>query len=268
MNGSSGSPTPERPEWRTVAVPTEHGGWGLTFEPIVLGLMISPSPAGGMLAVGAVAAFLARTPLKLLLVDSRRGRDLTRTDLARRVLCWEAGLLTLCGLSAAVLGDPRLWLPLLVAGPLVALELWFDMRSKSRRLVPELAGAVGVSAVVGMIVLADGEPMALAAAVWLILAARAFASIPFVRDQVNRLHGRPESPGTVAAGEAAALVAAVTAMSIQEGTIPGGTTIALIIVVQRSMSRKVPSSAVVLGVRQTITGATLVMVTALGILAP
>jgi hypothetical protein len=35
-----------RPLWRMVAVPSEHGGWGLTFEPVLLGLIVNPSWAG------------------------------------------------------------------------------------------------------------------------------------------------------------------------------------------------------------------------------
>ena len=38
-------------EWRTVVTPTEHGGWGLTLEPALLGLLIAPSAAGA--AIGA-----------------------------------------------------------------------------------------------------------------------------------------------------------------------------------------------------------------------
>jgi hypothetical protein len=71
---------------RAVALPTEHGGWGLTAEPALLGLLVSPSVAGVALGLGALVAFLARTPLRVVLVDRWRGRDLDRTRLARRVL--------------------------------------------------------------------------------------------------------------------------------------------------------------------------------------
>ena len=47
-------PSP-RPMLRSVALPTEHGGWGLTLEPVLLGLLVAPSVAG--LAIGG-AAFL------------------------------------------------------------------------------------------------------------------------------------------------------------------------------------------------------------------
>ncbi len=50
---------------RPIALPAEHGGWGLLFEPIVLGLLLAPSLAGLLLSVAATGAFLARHPFKL-----------------------------------------------------------------------------------------------------------------------------------------------------------------------------------------------------------
>ena len=69
----------ERTGWRTVAMPTEHGGWGLTLEPVLLGLIVAWSGAGAALGVAAFAAFLLRTPAKLVAVDIRRDRWLDRS---------------------------------------------------------------------------------------------------------------------------------------------------------------------------------------------
>ncbi len=60
----------------------EHGGWGLLFEPIVLGLLLAPSLAGLFLSVAAMGAFLARHPFKLAVGDWRRGRRWFHTTLA------------------------------------------------------------------------------------------------------------------------------------------------------------------------------------------
>ena len=174
----------------SVALPSEHGGWGLTLEPALLGLVIAPSGPGFALAAAAFLAFLVRTPLKLALVDRRRHRRLERTALAERVAGVE--LVALAVLATLVVGsaDRGWWVPVALAVPLVGIELWFDVRSRSRRLVPELTGAVGIGAVAAAIVLADGGPPALASAVWCVLAARALASIPFVRARIAALHGR------------------------------------------------------------------------------
>ena len=165
-----------------MALPSEHGGWGLTFEPVLLGLLVSWSWAG--LAVGAAAmlAFLVRTPLKLIFVDRRRHRSLPRTRLAARVAAVELVVLGVLG-ALAVVGAGWSWLvPVAVALPLFAVELWFDVRSRGRRLVPELCGGVGIAAASAAIVLAGGGAARLAIGVWLILAARAVALDPVRAD--------------------------------------------------------------------------------------
>ena len=58
----------ERPGWRAVGLPSEHGGWGLTLEPVLLGLLAAWSVAGAALGVAAFLAFLVRTPAKLVAV--------------------------------------------------------------------------------------------------------------------------------------------------------------------------------------------------------
>ena len=73
--------------WRQVAIPTEHGGWSLTAEPVVLGLLVAWSWPGAALGVAAMLAFVARTPLKLGLVDRWRHRWLDRSRLALRIAC-------------------------------------------------------------------------------------------------------------------------------------------------------------------------------------
>ena len=75
----------QRSPLRTVALPSEHGGWGLTLEPVLLGLLVAHSVSALCIGLAAVLAFLARTPLKLAVVDARRGRTLERTRMARKV---------------------------------------------------------------------------------------------------------------------------------------------------------------------------------------
>lgn len=265
---SEGGPPPTRASWRSVAIPSEHGGWGLTLEPVLLGLFVAPSTSGVLLAAAALVAFVARTPLRVVLVDTRRHRDLSRTALARRLLAGEVVVLAVLAVAATLLGDPRLWWPALAAAPLVAIELWFDMRSRSRRLVPELAGAIGVAAVVAMIVLAAGDAVALAIGLWLVLAARATTSIPFVRSQVALLHDRATPMAVGVMADLGALTIAVAAALVDTDVVLGTATIVAIVVYQRVSGLRPPDRAVTLGIRQTVVGLTLVLVTGLGVLAP
>ena len=167
-------------------VPAEHGGWGLTAEPAVLGLLIAWSAAGAAIAVATLLAFLVRTPMKVVLVDRRRRRHLPRTRLAAVLAGAELALLAGAVAAALALAGARWLLPWLVAAPLFAIELSFDARSRGRRLVPELCGAVGITASAAAIVLAGGGTTSTAIAAWILLAARAIASVTFARVQVTR----------------------------------------------------------------------------------
>lgn len=263
-SGASGPRT--RSVWRSVALPSEHGGWGLTTEPALLGLLVAPSVAGALLAVAAILAFLARTPLKLVLVDTRRHRHRDRTRTAVRVLAAEVALLAGLALGVVLLADgTSWWWPALIAAPLVLVELWFDMRSRSRRLAPELAGSVGIGAVVTMIVLADGGPTGLAVGLWLIVAGRALTAIPMVRSLVARIHGRTTPTVATLVGDVAALVAVAVAVRLDAALLPGALAVAVVVAVQRVMARRPLPPAKVLGIRQLVLGLAVVAVTAVGV---
>jgi hypothetical protein len=257
-------PARARSHLRAVAVPTEHGGWGLTAEPVLLGLLVAPSLAGLCLGVAAVLAFVARTPLRVVLVDRHRRRDLERTALARRVLAVEAVAIAALVALAVVTATAAFWWPIAIAAPLVAVELWFDTRSRSRRLVPELAGTVGVCSVAAMILLAAGHPSAEAAAVWLVLGGRAITAIPHVRAQVARLHGRTSPAWVATVADAAALLAASLAVAIEPPVVAGAVAVAGVVAVQRLTARR-PVPAKVIGIRQTALGLAVVAATAAGI---
>src|ERR1043165_2882142 len=120
---------------KTVALPTEHGGWGITLEPVVLGLLVAPTLACAGLALATVGAFLARHPFKIVAGDRRRGRRFPRTPVAERFTALYAvgarggfafALLTARGFAFL--------LPLALALPLGAVQLWFDARGQSRGL--------------------------------------------------------------------------------------------------------------------------------------
>lgn len=262
---TSGPSVGERPTWRRVAMPSEHGGWGLTLEPPLLALLVSPSRAGVAIGVAAVLAFLARTPVKLVLVDLSRRRWLPRTRLAAVVGAVELTLIGLLVVAAIVLAGGAWLVPVLVGLPLLAVELWYDARSRGRRLVPELSGAIGIGATAAAIVVAGGGAWQLGVALWLVLAARACVSIPYVRAQVLRLRrGVPMSASTVAVqlvGVAGAVVAGVVDRSVLAGTVG---VVAIALVQAPTVRRPVPPPKV-LGLRQLAFGLALVAATAVGV---
>jgi hypothetical protein len=266
VSGASDHATPRRRSTlRSVALPTEHGGWGLTLEAVVLGLAVSWSAAGLCLGIAAFVAFLARTPLKTTLVDARRHRVLPRTKIAHRVLAAEAAAMSALVAAAIALGAQTFWMPLIVIAPLAAIELWFDMRSRSRRLVPELAGAIGMGGVVALVALAGGSHMRLAVACWMILAARSISAIVTVRDVVGGLHGHPRHPRVVL--EAAALATALAALSVavDQAVLVGAIAVFVTIVAQWIWYLRPAPRAVKIGARQTMLGLAVVIATAIGV---
>lgn len=191
---------------RTVALPNEHGGWGLSLEPVVLGLLVAPTWAGVGLALATVAAFLTRHPLKIAAADRRRGRRFARTTAAERFALLY-GAAALAGLALACAAAPS-WdflLPLAAAAPLAAAQLYYDLlRGESRSLLPELAGSAALASVAASAALAGGWGLAPALGLWGVLAARVVPTILFVRARLKRLHGKPAAAGPVIAAHAAA----------------------------------------------------------------
>ncbi|MCB1272698.1 MAG: YwiC-like family protein [Microthrixaceae bacterium] len=266
VTGSARAYAPRRrASWKSVALPSEHGGWGLTAEPGLLGILLAPGWSSLWIAVAALLAFTARTPLKILAVDLRRKRMLERTRLAALVGIAELALLAACATAAVATAAAPFYWPLLAAVPLVGLQAFYDVRSRSRRLVPELAGAVGVCAVAAMAVLAGGGSALLATGAWLVLSGRAVASIPWVRAQVMRLHQRSTDGRALIATDATALVAATAAFALEPSLWPGSIAVAATIGAQRLIERAEPMPAPRLGAIQMAMGFAVVAITAIGV---
>jgi hypothetical protein len=197
-----------RRELTAVALPAEHGGWSFLAEPAILGLALAPSPAGASLTLAALAVFLARHPLKLVLMDRRRGARHPRTALAERVFAGFAGLASLLVGVAFLLAPGPFWIPLVAAAPIGLAAVAFDALGRSREAVAETAGAVALGASATAIALAGDAPAAAAWGAWALLALRAATSVLYVRARLRLGRGREAGARAVHAGHAAALAAA------------------------------------------------------------
>lgn len=260
-------PAQERALWRQVAIPAEHGGWGLTLEPVLLGLLVAWSWSGLALGVAAFAAFLARTPLKLVMVDRRRDRALARTRLAAGIASVEIALVLGLAVVAWWSAGPVWFVPVAIAAPLVAVESWFDVRSRGRRLLPELCGAVGIAASSAAIVVAGGGGARLAAAMWLLLAARSLAAIPFARVQIFRLRRGQTDTRASDGAQLAGLAVAAVAVATEHRALAGALMVGVVAVVHVWWVRRPPVAAKVLGMRLMVLGLAVVAAAATGVLA-
>ncbi len=253
---------------RDVAVPTEHGGWSFVFEPVLLGLIVAWSGAGVALGLCAMLALLARTPLKLALGDRWRRRRLARTVVAEKVAAGYLALLLASLVVAFGLAEAPFWPPLAAAAPLVGLEFWFDIRSRSRRLAAEMAGTIGIGSVAAAIVLAAGGNWTAAAAVWLVAGCRAVATVPFVRLQLRRAKGQAHS---VVRADAAQLLAVVAAASGGVGGVLPWTAVGAVgalTAIHVVLSRLPVPRTAMLGAQQVVLGLALVVTAGLAIAAP
>jgi hypothetical protein len=195
-------------QWRSVALPTEHGGWGLIGEPALLGLVLAPGLAGVALVVASLAGFLARHPLKLALSDRRRGTRTARTALAERLALAYLTLALACAAVAVGLGGLRPLLPLAAAAPLALVQLVYDARLQGRRLAPELAGGAALSSLAPALLMAGGWATAPALGAGLLLAAKASATVLYVRARLRLDRGQQAQGGAALAGHVAAVLMA------------------------------------------------------------
>jgi hypothetical protein len=187
------APARTRPLLRPLALPVEHGGWGLLFEPIALGLLVAPSWGGLFIGLAYLSGFLTRQPLKLALQDLLRGKRYPRT-----AWCWglAAGYtsLALFALSLAfTFAGVGALMPLAAAAPLALIQIGYDAKNKSRGLLPELGGAIALSSSAAAIALAGNQPLAAALGLSAIILARAIPSVAYVRALVTRSHKQQAS---------------------------------------------------------------------------
>ena len=264
-----GEPRPSvartRPRVRSIALPTEHGGWGLTLEPIILGLLVAATATAWEISAAAVGVFLARRPVKLVTTDLVRRRWYPRTTVA---LLFSAlyGAVALAGIAGAlVTADGPFWIPVVAALPFALVALRADARTESRGLVPELSGAIAMGAAAPAIALGSGWELGPALGLWLVLAARDLASIVLVRGQIRRLHGRAAGTKTISSVHVGSVV--VVGIGAALGVVPwlGVAAIGLVgVVAVISMSTPV-APARVIGWTQMGLGLAVVLLTAAGV---
>lgn len=219
---------------RSVALPTEHGGWSFISEPILLGLLLAPSVGGLALGVAALLAFLLRQPLKIYVKDMRGGRQTARTPTARRFALLYAALTLAAGLIA-LLNLPTFdaLLPLLLALPLFAVQLTFDFRNQSRSLLAEMSGGLAAGALASAITIIGGWSLLLALGLWLALAAKSAGAILYVRARLRLERGKSAAVGAAVAAHVGGGI--VLLITYAAGFVPLTTPLALGVLTLRAV---------------------------------
>lgn len=168
---------PAASAWRSVLMPKEHGSWSLALEPLAFGLIAAPSLAGAAFAATVCAAFLARRPLRLAMLETKPDR---RT-VARRAFV-SCTLVAAVSMAAAVaLGGWNwvVWLaPALVAG---GFFLAFDLRNAGREEAAEVAGATAFALLPAAFAILAGRTPLVAIALGLLMCGRAVPTVLCIR---------------------------------------------------------------------------------------
>lgn len=175
---------------RRVALPTEHGGWAFVLNPILLALLVVPSLDGLLLGVAAVSAFLIHQPFKQWWSDYRVKRNIPRTPIARNFIIAYASIAMLAFGYVFTRNSGAYLLPLVLAIPLGITQQMYDTQGRSRELVPELCGALALSAVGPAITVLGGWDLKAAMLLWLLLIVWVVTAIFYVRVRLRLEKGR------------------------------------------------------------------------------
>lgn len=173
---------------RPLALPVEHGGWGLLFEPIVLGMLVAPSWGGLFIGLAFVSGFLVRQPLKLALQDLLRRKSYPRTPWCWGLTAGYASLALFALAAALAFGGAAPLAVIAAAAPLALIQIGYDAKNRSRALLPELGGAVALSSSAAAIAVAGNASLLAALSLSAIILARAIPTIAYVRALVTRSH--------------------------------------------------------------------------------
>jgi hypothetical protein len=131
------------------------------------------------------------------------------------------------------LGGSRTLTPLLIAAPLILLQLNFDFTRRSRALIAELAGSVATGSLATSLALSAGWPLRTALVLWVIVIGRSAPTILYLRTQLRRLHGRRASAGPPLLAHVAAIV--VMLFLIRIGAAPVLALVAVLILFVRAL---------------------------------
>ena len=173
---------------RSVALPAEHGAWSLWLEPVLLAMLIAPSSTGIFIAILSLSSLLIRQPLKILLIDIRKRKMYRRTRQGFLFVFLYSGIAAAAVVTILSRADYNALLPLLPAYLVAAAVVWqFDVGGDSRAWLPEVLAAAVMAAFAVSICLAGGWLWYQAAAVGVILLARAVPAVIYVRARLRQI---------------------------------------------------------------------------------
>jgi hypothetical protein len=266
LKGKASASTSVGQRIRSVALPKEHGGWGFTLEPILLGLLVAPSASAWEISAAALGVFLARRPVKIFSSDLVRRRWLPRSSMALLFSVIFGGIALTGVIGAFITTQGPFLVPALLAAPFALVALRADAHSRNHALLAELSGAISMSATVAVITVSSGWDLLPSLGLWLVLAARDVAAIVLVRGQVRRSRGKSVATTRIYLVQIGSIVTIALAAAL--GMVPWLSVLAvsLVGVVAVISLNRPPIPARTIGWAQMALGLAVVLVTAAGVL--
>lgn len=241
-----------RPRLKPIALPAEHGGWGLVGAPILLGLLVAGSPAGVLLAGAALGAFLARQPLRLAISDLSRGKRYPRTWWAMRFGLGFALVATAGFGFALAWSDHVFWPPLIGCVVLGSLQFRLDLKGRGHTLSGEILGALAMAPLATAIAMAGGVRRGVAFWLALVLMMQSVNALLYVRARLRLTRGDSIDPSPVWIGHALALL--LVSVGVLGGHLGPWLALAFLVLLLRSAwglsPWRRPVSAPIVGVQE------------------
>jgi hypothetical protein len=249
------------PVLRPLTLPTEHGGWGFLFEPLVLAMIVAPSWCGALLCAASICAFLTRQPLKLAMQDLVRGKRYPRTRWCALFASSYAAGAAVAVIAAIAFGGWRIAIPFAIVAPLAIVNIVFDARNKSRTLLPEITGPIAMASSAAAIAIAGGKTLGIAFALMALIVLRGLPAIVYVRTLLARAHGRPANALPPISMHVAAIVLAIVLWRFNLAPLAAAVMLAALLArAAYGLARPVPPAKTI-GWREIVWGAAFVAVT-------
>ena len=179
---------------KSVALPVQHGSWGLWLEPVLLGLIVAFTQSALWLSLAAFGVLLLHQPLKIAIKDFRKDKQYARTTYARLFALIYAKVAFGFFIVAVITSDHPFYIPLLIAIPIGIFQFSRELENQNREMLAEVAGAVVFGATVAMIAQIDGWSLTDSMILWGVMAARSVPAILYVRARIRLEKDRPTSP--------------------------------------------------------------------------
>ncbi len=171
---------------KMIALPREHGAWGFTIEPLLLGLLVVWSVPNALLALATFLTFLAHQPVKIFFSSYKAKR---KSALLFIIGYGSAGVfafyfyLTRVSLQAG--------LPVYGALGMMFFYLILDLLHWNKRIYIEIIAPAAIGLMTMSMALSAGWGTAESLALWLLLLTRSIPTAFYVHARLQSIKRQP-----------------------------------------------------------------------------